>query len=323
MNWGRAAIGVGGAMVIGMVAWFGAQSIGVEVLAASWVVPFTAALLVFQLWLSAIAWRIAMDVDEPRLSRFLRIRWIREAVNSLLPVAQLGGNLVGIRLLSQRRVRGVVAAAGTVLDLTIEALAQFLFTLAGFVVLATIDTERSWSSWIGGVLLSGALGVGGFILAQRVGLMRLVEVLADKLAGMFPAFAFGGASGLHSELLRLQRNPRALLRSCCLHLLAWSLGTVEVWLALTAMGQQPGIGTAFVIESLGMAARSAGFAVPGALGVQEGGLIVVCDLFGIHPDMAIALSMIKRLRELVIGIPGLIAWQLSEGKRIVRKKHES
>ena len=201
MNWGLVAIGLGGAVVTGMVAWFGAQSIGAEVLAAAWVVPITAALLVFQLWLSAIAWRIAMDVDMPRLSRFLRIRWIREAVNSLLPVAQLGGNLVGIRLLAQRRVRGVLAAAGTVLDLTIEALSQFLFTLAGFVVLALIDADRSWSPWVGGVLLSGALGVGGFILAQRVGLMRLVEVLADKLAGMFPAFAFGGASGLHNELL--------------------------------------------------------------------------------------------------------------------------
>ena len=320
MNLALLAIGVGGAVVIGMVAWFGALSIGMEVLAAGWIIPLTTALLVFQLYLSAVAWRISMDVAIPGLSRFLRIRWIREAVNSMLPVAQLGGNLVGIRLLTQRRVGGVRAAAGTVLDLTIEALTQFLFTLAGFVVLAVIDSDRSWAPWLGGVVLTGALGVGGFILAQRIGLMRLVEVLADKLAGMFPAFAFGGAAGLHDELLQLQRNPRALLKASSLHLLAWILGTIEVWLALTAMGQQPGIAEAFVIESLGMAARSAGFAVPGALGVQEGGLIVVCGLFGINPDTAIALSMLKRLREMVIGIPGLVAWQWSEGKRIVRKK---
>lgn len=88
------------------------------------------------------------------------------------------------------------------------------------------------------------------------------------------------------------------------------------------MGQHPSIAEAFVIESLVMAARSAGFAVPGALGVQEGGLILVCGLFGVPPDMAIALSMLKRLRELVVGIPGLIAWQLSEGKRLLRKRRE-
>ncbi len=322
MNWGVAAIGAGGAVVIAMVAWFGAQSIGVEVLAAGWVVPITAALLVLQLYLSAIAWRISLGVRKPGLSRFLRIRWIREAVNSLLPVAQLGGNLVGIRLLVQRRVGGVLAAAGTVLDLTVEVLTQFLFTLAGFIVLAVIDADRSWAPWVGGVLLSGALGVGGFILAQHIGLMRLVELLADRLAGMFPALAFGSAEGLHRELLRLQKNPLALLKACSLHLLAWALGTIEVWLALTAMGRQPSLAEAFVIESLGMAARSAGFAVPGALGVQEGGLILVCGLFGIPPDVAIALSMIKRLRELVVGIPGLIAWQLSEGKRVLRRKRQ-
>jgi len=67
------------------------------------------------------------------------------------------------------------------------------------------------------------------------------------------------------------------------------------------------------------AARSAGFVVPGALGVQEAGFIVVCDLFGIPPDAAIALSMLKRARELVVGVPGLIAWQWSEGKRLLRQ----
>ena len=306
-----------------MVAWFGALSIGAEVLHAAWVIPITTALLVFQLFLSAVAWRISMGVTAPGVLRFLRIRWIREAVNSLLPVAQLGGNLVGIRLLTQRRVSTVIAAAGTVLDLTIEVLTQFLFTLAGFIVLAVIDPSRSWAPWVQGVLLTGALGVGGFILAQRIGLMRLIEFVADKLAGMFPALALGSAEGLHQELLRLQKAPLALLQSTALHLLAWMLGTIEVWLVLTAMGQHPSIAEAFVIESLGMAARSAGFAVPGALGVQEGGLILVCGLFGLSPELAIALSMVKRLRDMMVGIPGLIAWQLSEGKRILRRGRRS
>lgn len=320
MNWGVAAIGVGGAAVIAMVAWFGASSIGGQVMQAAWIVPFTTAMLIWQLYLAGVAWRVTMDVASPSRSRFLRIRWIREGVNALLPVAQLGGNLVGIRLLTLRGVPGAQAAAGTVLDLTIEALTQLLFTLAGFAVLAAIDGERSWTPWVGGVLLSGALGVGGFILAQRAGLMRLVEMLAGKLAARFPVFAFGGVQGLHDELIRLQNRKMAMLESTALHLLAWVLGTFEVWLALTAMGAQPGIAEAFVIESLAMAARSAGFAVPGALGVQEAGLILVCGLFGVSPDMAIALSMLKRVRELLLGVPGLVAWQLSEGKRLLQRR---
>jgi uncharacterized membrane protein YbhN (UPF0104 family) len=85
------------------------------------------------------------------------------------------------------------------------------------------------------------------------------------------------------------------------------------------MGVPLGWEAAFVIESLGQAARSAGFAVPGALGVQEAGFILVGGLFAIPPETAIALSMVKRARELAIGLPGLVAWQWAEGKRLLRQ----
>jgi len=319
MRLGLIAIGLGGAVVIGLVAWFGASSIGVDVLRAGWAIPITTALLLLQLYLSAIAWRTALGVRTPGRRVFFRIRWVREAVNSLLPVAQLGGNLIGIRLLMRHGIRGIVAGAGTVLDLTIEALTQFVFTVAGVAVLAAISADRSWAPWLEGGLITGGLGIGGFILAQRAGLMRLIEVLADKLTGLFPSLAIGSSEGLHEQLLRLQKDYPGLARAASLHLLAWMLGTVEVWVALTAMGNQPGLADAFVIESLGIAARSAGFAVPGALGVQEGGLILVCGLFAIHPDVAIALSMVKRVRELIVGIPGLLVWQWSEGRHLLRR----
>jgi putative membrane protein len=318
MTFGLFAIGVGGAIVIALVAWFGAQSIGVEVLEAAWVIPLTTLLLFVQLYLSAMAWRIAVGGERPRLGRYFRIRWIREAVNSLLPVAQLGGNLVGIRMLAQRGVPGPLAAAGTTLDLTIEVVTQFLFTLAGFGVLVAMDVDRAWAPWVEWALVTAALALAGFIVAQRAGLLRIIEWLAVRLTRLFPALSVAAVRGLHAELMRLQRDRAALLQATALHLLAWTLGTAETWLALTAMGRCTSLGEAFVIESLGMAARSAGFAVPAALGVQEAGFIVVGELFAVPPETAIALSMIKRARELLVGLPGLVAWQWSEGRRLLR-----
>jgi uncharacterized membrane protein YbhN (UPF0104 family) len=61
------------------------------------------------------------------------------------------------------------------------------------------------------------------------------------------------------------------------------------------------------------AVRGAAFVVPGALGAQEGGLIVLCAIFGIPPEVAIAMSLVKRIPDLVIGLPGLLAWQAIEG----------
>ena len=97
------------------------------------------------------------------------------------------------------------------------------------------------------------------------------------------------------------------------HLIGWFVGATEVWLVLNAMGHPLDYGDAVIIESLMHAVRGAAFAVPGALGAQEGGLIVLCAMFGVPPEAALALSLVKRIPDLVIGIPGLIGWQVLEG----------
>jgi putative membrane protein len=238
-------------------------------------------------------------------------------VNSVLPVAQLGGNLVGIRLLMQRGMSGAQAGAGTTIDLTLEVMTQALFTLIGIAVLAAISNEEGWSPWLLGTAAAMLGAVGVFVLAQRLGLMRLVERLAGALERVFPAMPADILRGLHDELVRLQRNRAALLRALWLHLAAWMLGVAETWLALTAMGYPTALPAAVVMESIGMAARSAGFAVPGALGVQEAGFIIAGQLCGLPPEAAVALSVIKRARELGSGVPGVLAWQWLEGRRLL------
>ncbi|PWT87362.1 MAG: hypothetical protein C5B56_10595 [Proteobacteria bacterium] len=315
--------GAGGLAVIALVTWFGARAIGAEVLDAAWAVPPAIALHAGQLLISAMAWRSlqggARRLLEPSLGGWTRIRWIREAVNSMLPVAQLGGNLVGIRLLTQCGVPGTLAGAATTLDVTVEAITQLVFTLMGIAALpatAGIGAETLWLA--GGIALTG-LSLAGFMLAQRAGLLRLVEAIAERLQPFVPGLSVDAVRGLHAELMRLNRDRSALTQAIILHQMAWVIGTVETMLALAAMGRYPGLGGALAIESLGMAARSVGFVVPGSLGVQEGGFILVGGMFGLPPDAAIALSMVKRTRELAVGVTGLVAWQWVEGRRLVRR----
>lgn len=316
---GLLAIGLGGAFVTGLVAWFGARTIGVDVMSAGWILPGAVAIHSIQLFLSALAWRSPIKENAPRLGRYFRIRWIRESVNSLLPVAQLGGNIVGIRLLTLRGLSAALAAASTTLDLTVEALTQLLFTIAGISTIGAIGAGHEWGIWLDGSLAFMAIGLIGFVVAQRIGVMRIVEVLALRLNQAFPSLSIDGVQGLHDELMRLQTDHAALLRATALHSLAWLMGVAETSLMLWAMGSAVSVPEALVIESLGMAARSAGFIVPGALGVQETGFILVCQLLGISADTAIALSMLKRARELLVGLPGLIAWQWTEGRRMLRR----
>jgi hypothetical protein len=66
-----------------------------------------------------------------------------------------------------------------------------------------------------------------------------------------------------------------------------------------------------LLESLGQAIRGAGFAIPGALGIQEGGYLLLAPLAGMPPSAALALSLAKRTRELLLGLPGLLYLQLA------------
>jgi hypothetical protein len=74
-----------------------------------------------------------------------------------------------------------------------------------------------------------------------------------------------------------------------------------------------------VIEGLLYAIRSAAFAVPNAVGVQEGAYIMLGGSFGLTPEMALALSLLKRARDLALGLPVLAACQLFEGSRLWRQ----
>jgi len=318
--WGAIALTVGGSGVVALVVWFGAAQIGAEVLRAAWALPPILAIHAATQFLSAIAWRAATGSSQPELRHWFTIRIIRESVNGLLPVAQLGGNLVGIRLLMQRGVAGTAATAGTTIDVTLEALTQLVVTLLGIAVLATLSQDDAWAPWVQASVALMTLGLAGFLVAQRIAGLRIIEWIAGPLSRIFPQFSMATVRRLFEAINERQHQHGMLVRATTLHLLAWVLGIGETWLALEAMGRPTSLAEALVIESLGVAVRNAAFAVPGGLGVQEAGFVLIGGVFGVPPDQAIALSMVKRLRELAFGVPGLLAWQWLESRHLNRRR---
>ena len=316
MTWRSAAALAAGCLALAwIVSTAGLANMARDVALAGWVVPFTIAIYLGQLYLSAQAWRACLGSPAVSPGSIFYLRWIREGINALLPVAQIGGQVVGAQLLARQGVRPALAAAGTILDVTLEAAAQVLFTLAGMSVLLVTQRNRAWLSWMGGGLALTAAGLTAFVVLQRVGGLRLVEGLMTRMAARWPGTAAWSLGGLHRILMARQSDHRALLRATILHTLSWAMGGMEVWLVLAALGHRvPALG-ALVIESLGMAARSAGFAVPGAVGVQEGGLVLVCGLFAVPAEAALALSVLKRAREALVGLPALVGWQRTSAKQ--------
>ena len=165
-----------------------------------------------------------------------------------------------------------------------------------------------------------ALIASAFVLAQQRGLWLRVEHLLERLSERLPSLQLLRVPGLHAAVAATYADRRQILRSACWHLASWTAGTGEIWLAMTVIGAPGGFTEALILESLGQAARSAAFMIPGGLGAQEGSYLLLGALLGIPPEVALGLSFIKRVRELVLGLPGLVTWYGIEGRHAWRRR---
>jgi len=135
--------------------------------------------------------------------------------------------------------------------------------------------------------------------------------------------AAAGAAAIQEAIAAIYRRRRGLVAGFTLHLVCWILSAVEPWLALRWMGAPLPFEAVLAIESLLYAVRSVGFAIPDALGIQEGAYILLCGLFGIGPEVALSLSLLKRARDLSLGVPALLAWQVIETGRAWRRRADA
>jgi putative membrane protein len=260
-------------------------------------------------------WLLFSRDNRPSVVTCVLIRFVREAANALLPLAQIGGDFIGARCLALRGVRGTVAASSVIVDVLLQAATQLVFAIVGLVLLIQIGGNEFivWPTAIGIAFAVPALG-GFFLLHGEQG-QRLVKRALSAFAGDRVWLVFGAIDELFVRLNAFYSDRRRLIRSGVWHLAVWFFGAIEVWIVLRFMGYPIDFGDAVVIESLLHAARGTAFAVPGALGAQEGALIVLCAIFGVPPEAALALSLVKRIPDLVIGVPGLLGWQAMEGWR--------
>lgn len=305
-------------LLAGLVAYYGFGDVADAFLRAGWLGVFAVAgYHLVPLFCSAMGWRALINAMWPVSP--LTVIWariVREGAGNLLPVMQVGSEVIGARVLNIHGARAGVAGASVVVDLTVEVMTQFLFTLlgVGFLLFGPHDSGAAY--WlIVGLAIALPLLVG-FYVAQHWGLFRLIENFLERMSERWRWVQDMKISGLHDNIKNIYRDPRGLLRSVFFHTASWVLGAGEIWIALAVMDAPVNFREALIMESLYQAVRAVGFAIPGALGVQEGGFILVGGLLGLGPDISLALSLIKRARDLILGVPALIGWHFFEGHRM-------
>ena len=308
---------IGIAVVIGLVIWSGIDSIAHAVASVGWGILAVLMVRVVTVTVAGAGWQLLFPAhNHPRLGACVLVRFIREAANALLPLMQVGGDLLGARLLMFRGVAGPLAAASIIVDILIQAVTQFLFACLGVAILVLLGAGDGLAQAIASALAVAAILLAGFYLAQRRAGQRMLQWIMNSLTGDRQWRMLGTIDAVYAELATIYAGQWRLFLSSLVHMVGWLIGVAEVLIVFAFMGNPIGLGEAIVIESLLHAVRGAAFAIPGALGAQEGGLVLLCALFGIPPEQAIALSLVKRVPDLILGVPSLLAWQHMEWRRL-------
>src|SRR5712671_2478503 len=289
-----------------------------------WLLPITLFHLV-PLVFSALSWRELLSAaSRPDAITVIGIRWIRESINSLLPVASIGGDVASVRLAHLQGVPGTQAAASMVVDTTVGVATQLIFVSSGVGLLLMRSTERS-TLVVAGMLLIGTgiffVAIAAFVLLQYRGLFARFAKFAGRLLPKERLSSFAAsASTIDDAVVAAYRSGWVMLRANVLRLIGWAAGAGEVWLVMHSLGQPIGMVDAYILESLGSGVRAAAFMVPGALGALEGSYVLFGALFGLPADTALAISLSKRVRELALGVPGLLAWHWVEGRYLLGRR---
>jgi putative membrane protein len=308
----------GALLFIGVLASQGLPAILSALAAAGWGLVLVASFHLLPLVLDAAAIRVLFTpgASTVTLRDSILTRWVGESANSFLPAGQLGGPVLMARHLTHRGMPMRDAAGAITVSTTLGTFAQIIFALCGVALLGAHAGHISEHALrMSALVASGFLAVqiGGFYLLQRRGFFSKLIRAATRFAGKRDWSQWvSRAEAIDLSIQEIYRRGDGVAASFLLSLVGWVVGTGEVFLVLQLLGHPASWLDSLLLESLGQAIRGAAFAVPGALGVQEGGYLLLAPLAGLPPDAALALSLAKRAREILLGLPGLLYLHLAE-----------
>ncbi len=273
---------------------------------------------ILSIFCSAAGWRCLFRAGErPAYLVLVQGRWIAEAINHLLPVIQIGGDVVRARLAYRAALRqgisitGTAVAAGLVADVSAALAAQVMWIACGFLQLWSRGDLGGAAAGFGMLLTAVPLAV--LLIVQRREILHGATSLLNRAdIGHFLQAVAAAGMEFTEQLSGLYRRRGAVARDVAWHLAASAFRIGETWSALWLLGHSVSLADAMLIDVMAGAAHSLAFLIPGGLGVEEGGILLICNLVGVAPHLALALAVMKRARDLALGLPALVTWLMLE-----------
>ncbi len=259
---------------------------------------------------NTVGWHYAFAAPHRAVSFWdlFKMRQAGDGFNYLIPSATVGGELLRVNLLRQKLSIALGAASVTIAKFT-QFLGQALFIALGLALAAPFAPLRAdLLPWLWALLL----GCLFFLLLILVGLWQgmfsrvsrfLLTWLPHRLGRYLPVDKIGELDAYIASFLRGHQGK--FWASTGLFGVAWALGSVEVFLIFHFLGLPIDLPTAVTVETLSVFIDGVLFFVPGKLGTQEGGKVLIFMSLGLPPVSGLAFGIIRRLRELTWAGVGL------------------
>ena len=311
------------ASLIGLIAWQGVADIADVMMKSDWRMLLVPLVWLPTLFMNARCWQLLFHADRtPRFWPIFFAQWMGRAVNTLLPVASIGGEIVKARVAILWGADRDDASAATVVDKTVQVVTTILWGLIGVSLLAWITLDNTMVLSASVTLATLGAGVAGFLVVQKAGMFHLAVSSAHRVTKSdYFGDMIGAAGAIDARIHDTYRQHGRLAAAVTWRMAALVLQTGEVWLAAYLLGYPISVVEALFIKSLTSTLSDAAFIVPNSYGVQEGAFVILGGFVGWTPDVALAISLVVRIREIVIDIPGLILWQHAEGRAFFKRRH--
>jgi uncharacterized protein (TIRG00374 family) len=261
--------------------------------------------------LDAFGWYLAFGsyaAIRPSYLTLFRVRWAGESVNSIIPSAYVGGEALKVYLLHKRGFPGMAASTSVVASKTCQVLAQVVFI--GLGVLAAMNHLSAEAGARTGMLLItlGAFGVVCLLfLLQRRGMFSSLHELLARFSIRIKTLEKHQPSlrKLDDQIYAFYNRDRSrFFKTTAAFLMGWLADALEIFVVCHLLGLPLDWTEAIAIESFISVAKALGIFVPAALGVQESGVVLLFQIFGLPAPIGAAYAIIRRGRELFYVLVG-------------------
>lgn len=300
-------------MGLGVFVWFIWQTGPVEVFrtfsSLGWFTPLILFPYAVVYVLDTFGWQCAIrSIVALPFATLFRVRWAGESVNNVVPSAYIGGEAVKVYLLHKRGVPLLDGTSSVVVAKTVQVMTQAVFIALG--ALAAWGHLPARSSARPGIVSIAILAIGGIVLIFWLQSHGLFSQLFRFLHRFRPPSARWARIEAQSRQLDdrvyqfYHQEPGRFVLSALAFFMGWLGDTVEIYMVAWLLGFPMDWTQALAIESFMSVAKAVGIFIPGALGLQESGVVLLFHIFGLPAPYAISYALIRRGRELLYALAG-------------------